>query len=77
MGLLDWIREKRKGAAQYQGGGDAPQFDLREHGHTSLAGLAAEIRRDERLAKERDETGREPEDCKPGTRRGRGKSWER
>ena len=77
MGLLDWIKRERKGASKDTRGADAAEFDIRQHGHTSLRGLAEEIRRDERLAKLRDETGREPEDCTPKARRGWGKSWER
>ncbi|HEX3747694.1 MAG TPA: hypothetical protein VHW09_27350 [Bryobacteraceae bacterium] len=52
MAFLDWLRDA---------GNRDPKNIAREHGHESFAGLAAEINHDEKLAKERDTTGREPQ----------------
>ena len=54
MGLIDWVKRRNVGHDM------AKQF-AREHGHESFESLASEIRQDEKLAKVRDATGREPE----------------
>jgi hypothetical protein len=57
MGLIDWVKRRNVGHEL------AKQF-AREHGHESFESLASEIRQDEKLAKVRNATGREPE-CVP------------
>jgi hypothetical protein len=73
MGLLDWIRNGRNRTASEKGQAE-PLLDTRAHGHSSMRDLAAEIRHDESLAKQRDQTGREPEarNARPKKDHGRG-----
>jgi hypothetical protein len=70
MGLLDWIRNRNKPNVP-------DEFDPRAHGHASWKEVFAEMHGDERLAKQRDETGREPENRTQKAKPGRSQSWDR
>jgi hypothetical protein len=69
MGLLDWIRNRKSN--------EPNEFGPREHGHESWKEVFAEMRGDERLAKQRDQTGREPESRTQKAKPGRSRSWDR
>jgi hypothetical protein len=56
MGWLDWMKERNRPALP-----KGSELDPKTHGHEKWKGIYAEIRRDEGLARLRDETGREPE----------------
>ena len=71
MGLIDWIKNRGR-----QNPVD-PEFDPRVHGHKNWKGVFAEMREDYALAKQRDETGREPECRNQKKNARRGPSMER
>jgi hypothetical protein len=71
MGLLDWIRNRNRPEPV------CGELDPRAHGHASWKEVFAEIRADEALAKQRNETGREPECRNPKSNVRRGPSVER
>lgn len=71
MGLIDWIRDRGRQMPV------DPELDPRAHGHRNWKGVFAELREDYALAKQRDETGREPESLASKAKARRGPSMER
>lgn len=71
MGLIDWIKNRGR-----QNPVD-PEFDPRAHGHKNWKDVFAELREDQALAKQRDETGKEPESRAPKAKAGRSRLMER
>lgn len=67
--LLDWIKERT--------GSFHPELDPRAHGHATWKEVYEEMRADERLAKLRDETGKEPESTNEKAIKRASASWER
>jgi hypothetical protein len=58
MGLIDWIKQERNSKKT------TPEGNVTKRCTPSFERLAAEIKQDREMAKERDETGKEPE-CRP------------
>ena len=71
MKFLDWIKYRNNREPLRD------ELDPKTYGHASWQGLFAEMREDYTLAKQRDETGREPECGSPKTDARRGPSRER
>lgn len=74
MGLLSFIKNRNR---EFIKPPKDPEFNPKAHGHETWKGVYTELRADEALAKQRNETGHEPEGNNQKTMPRPKPSWER